>query len=326
MSIAIRSGPYGSPALLIEGEHVTKIATKFGYTSWHPSGKVAAFSVNQVHLAFHSATSEIRDVFDSDSLITYYRVDAKTVGTAPPLARKDRLETYPTWSPDGRYLYFCSAPRIFEDRNEAAKHLDQIKYDLVRVSYDVENDTWGQIETVLSAQETGQSFVLPRISPDGRWLLFVTCDYGCFPVYRQSSDLCLMDLQAFQQTGRPEYRRLEANSDASESWHSFSSNGRWIAFSSKRLSHIFTRTYLAYLDEQGTVHKPILLPQKDPRFYDSCLWTFSVPELVIEPVHVRKEKLARAIRSDEKISVEMPVTMATPQAGKVPAQKEPLRE
>ncbi len=93
-----------------------------------------------------------------------------------------------------------------------------------------------------------------------------------------------------------------------------------------RLSHIFTRTYLPYLDKQGTVHKPILLPQKDPRFYDSCLWTFSVPELVIEPVHVRKEKLARAIRSDEKISVEMPVTMATPDAGGALPWKEPLRE
>jgi Tol biopolymer transport system component len=259
-------------------------------------------------------------------MMAYYRLDAQAVGTAPPLARKDRLETYPTWSPDGRYLYFCSAPVTWKDSRTLPNQLDQIKYDLVRVPYDVDSDTWGQIETVLSAQETGKSLMLPRISPDGRWLLFVTCDYGCFPVYRSSSDLCLMDLQAFGQTGRREYRRLDANSDASESWHSFSSNGRWIAFSSKRLSHIFTRIYLAYMDEQGRVHKPILLPQKSPFHYDSCLWTFSVPELVTGPIPVSRRALAKAVRDTEAGAVRMPVTMATPQADPGTMYAQPVRE
>jgi hypothetical protein len=148
------------------------------------------------------------------------------------------------------------------------------------------------------------------------------CDYGCFPVYRQSSDLYLMDLAAAQQTGQYSYRRLSINSDASESWHSWSSNGRWIAFSSKRLSHLFTRTYLAYVDDDGTVHKPFLLPQKDPRFYDSCLWTFSVPELIAERVPVTTEALGKAVRAGRQISVEMPVTMATPSKGASSVQDE----
>ncbi|MBN1362282.1 MAG: PD40 domain-containing protein [Sedimentisphaerales bacterium] len=326
MSIAIRSGAYGSPAVLVEGERVSKVATKFGYTSWHPSGKVVAFSVNQVHQVFRSAASEIRDVFDCDSVMTYYRTDAKSLKTAPALARKDRLETYPAWSPDGRHLYFCSAPLTWEGLNAVPQRLEDVHYDLVRVSYDVDTDTWGQVETVLSAQEADRSLLLPRISPDGRWLLLTTCDYGCFPVYRSSSDLCLLDLDAFARTGRAELRRLDANSDASESWHSFSSNGRWIAFSSKRLSHIFTRTYLAYMDEEGRVHKPILLPQKDPRFYDSCLWTFSVPELVTEPIRASKVKLAQAVRSDKGISVTMPITMATPKANGTDHPWQSLRE
>jgi hypothetical protein len=326
MSLATRSSLYGSPALLIEDGHVGKVATRFGYTSWHPSGKVAAFSVNQVHQVFRSAADEIRDVFDSDSVMMYYRTDTKSVKTAPVLAAKDRLETYPAWSPDGRYLYFCSAPVTWEDRDMVPARLDQIKYDLVRAAYDVATDAWGPVETVLSAQETGLSLMLPRVSPDGRWLLFVTCDYGCFPVYRSSSDLCLLDLHAFARTGRAEYRPIEANSDASESWHSFSSNGRWIAFSSKRLSHIFTRTFLAYMDEQGRVSKPILLPQKRPRFYDSCLWTFSVPELVIEPVRATKAQLARTVRRDERTPVTMPITMATPTAEGTDHPWQPGRE
>ena len=152
------------------------------------------------------------------------------------------------------------------------------------------------------------------------------CDYGSFPVYQQSSDLYLMDLKAAEQTGKYKYRRLEINSDQSETWHSWSSNSRWIAFSSKMHSKLFTCSYLSYVDQSGKVYKPLLLPQKDPAFYDSCLKTYSVPELVIEPVEVRGEKLARLIRGSAGISVETPITMATPKAGEAPGYEEPWQE
>ena len=323
MLFGIRSADYGSSALLVKDGQVQKIGTKFGYTSWHPSGKIAVFSVNKVRQIFHTAASEVRDVLDFDSLISYYILESETVKTAPNLAKKDRLETYPTWSPDGQYLYFCSAPLTWSDKNTVPESYDQIKYDLVRTSYYIDGDQWGPLETVLSAKDTGLSILLPRISPDGRWLLFCMCDYGCFPVYRHSSDLYMMDLEAAKQTGEYKYSRLDINSDKSESWHSFSSNSRWIVFSSKRDSGVFTRTYIAYVDKSGKVHKPIRLPQKDPTYYDSCLWTYSVPELVTEPVRVTKEKLGRIVRSSEKISVKMPITMATPKAGEFPEHQEP---
>jgi hypothetical protein len=323
MLIGIRGAVYGSSALLLEGDKVRKIGTKFGYTSWHPGGKIAVFSVNKVRQIFHSAASEVRDVLDFDSLISYYVVESESVKTAPNLAKKDRLETYPTWSADGRYLYFCSAPVTWSDKTAVPESYDQIKYDLVRTSYDIDGDQWGPLEPVLSAEDTGLSILLPRISPDGRWLLFCMCDYGCFPVYRHSSDLYMMDLEAAKQTGRYKYNRLDINSSESESWHSWSSNSRWIVFSSKRGSGVFTRTYIAYVDKSGKVHKPIRLPQKDPTYYDSCLWTYSVPELITEPVRVTKEKLGRVVRGSEKISVKMPVTMATPKAGELSGYQEP---
>ncbi|MFC1795086.1 hypothetical protein ACFL3Q_16055 [Planctomycetota bacterium] len=325
MLIGIRSPVYGSSALLIEGDEVRKIGTKFGYTSWHPSGKVAAFSVNKVRQIFHSAASEVRDVMDLDSLMSYYLVESKSIKTTPILTKKDRLETYPTWSADGRYLYFCSAPMTWSDQTVIPESYDQIKYDLVRTSYDIDRDQWGPLESVLSAEDTNLSILLPRISPDGRWLLFCMCDYGCFPVHRHSSDLYMTDLEAAKQTGEYKYSRLDINSSESESWHSFSSNSRWIVFSSKRDSGVFTRIYIAYVDKSGKVHKPIRLPQKDPAYYDSCLWTYSVPELIIEPVRVTKEKLGRVVRSSEKISVKMPITMATPKAGVLPGYQEPGR-
>jgi dipeptidyl aminopeptidase/acylaminoacyl peptidase len=323
MLIGIRSATYGNSDLLVEDDRVKKIDAKFGYTSWHPSGKIAAFSVNEVRQLLHSSAPEVRDVMDFDSSIAYYLVNSKTIKTSPKLADKNRLETYPAWSPDGRYLYFCSAPITWQDRTVVPQSYNQIKYDLVRISYDLESDRWGELETVLSANDTNFSILLPRISPDGRWLLFCMCNYGCFPVHQRSSDLYMTDLREAEQTGQYNYRRLDINSNDSESWHSWSSNSRWIAFSSKRQSGVFTRIYLAYVDEKGEVHKPILLPQKDPAYYDSCLWTFSVPELVIEPVRVRKEKIGRAVRSSQKISADMPITMATPKAGVPPGHEEP---
>jgi len=323
MLLGIRSPVYGSSALLVEGDKVRKIGTKFGYTSWHPSGRVAAFSVNKVRQLFHAAASEVRDVMDFDSLMAYYLVESESVKTTPNLARKDRLETYPTWSADGRYLYFCSAPVTWSDKTVVPESYDQIKYDLVRASYDLDRDQWGQLESVLSAEDTDLSILLPRISPDGRWLLFCMCDYGCFPVYRQSSDLYIMDLEAAKQTGEYKYNRLDINSSESESWHSWSSNSRWIVFSSKRGSGVFTRTYIAYVDKSGKVHKPIRLPQKDPTYYESCLWTYSVPELVIEPVRVTREKLGRVVRSSRNIPIQMPITMATPKPGQPPGYQEP---
>lgn len=205
-----------------------------------------------------------------------------------------------------------------DESQRDSERYDEIKYDLVRIPYDPNTDAWGQAETVLAAKDMGRSILLPRISPDGRWLLLSACDYGCFPVYRAGSDLYLVDLEAARQTGRYEPRRLEANSDESESWHSWSSNSRWIAFSSKRDDGVFTRTYISYVDPNGTAHKPFILPQRDPIAYDSCLWTYSVPELVTEPVRVTKESLGRVVRSSQTVSVQMPITMATPKAEAAP--------
>ena len=307
MFIGIRSGTYGSSAILAENVSAKKVGTRFGYTAWHPSGRLVAYSMNKVTQFFHTTGTEVRDVVDLDSSVVYYPIGSKSVKTVPGACEKLQLETYPTWSPDGRYLYYCSAPMLWTDREAVPpKHYDKVRYSLKRIGYDLETDAWGEPETVLSAAETGLSILLPRISPDGRFLLFCMCKYGCFPIYQPSSDLYLMDLQ------RGDYRRLAINREHSESWHSWSSNSRWIAFSSKRRDGVFTRIYLSYVDQDGKVYKPLILPQKDPVFYESFLKTYSVPELISGPIPVSHRALATAVRSRQEISVEMPISGATP--------------
>jgi len=222
-------------------------------------------------------------------------VDLRTgaVTSDPAIADPTRLETYPCWSPDGKYLYFCSAPNVWKEI-EASLLQDyrQVKYDLMRIPYDAATNTWGEREVLLAAAETGKSMVQPRVSPDGRYLLFCMCDHGTFPPFRAESDLHLLDL------ADRSCRRLEANSLRSESWHSWSSNSRWIVFASRRDNDYVAWPYLCYVDSAGQDHRPFLLPQSDPRFYDTRLKTYNLPELITGPITVTEEELLRTLHTE----------------------------
>jgi len=88
---------------------------------------------------------------------------------------------------------------------------------------------------------------------------------------------------------------MNLNSDLCDSWHSWSSNGRWLVFSSKRGNGLLAKPYFSYFDKDGVAHKPFALPQRDPAFYESCLFTYNVPELVKDRVPVSSSQLARVI-------------------------------
>jgi dipeptidyl aminopeptidase/acylaminoacyl peptidase len=244
---------------------------------------------------------------DSNSDLAYYRLDCRKLKTVPSIADPSQLETQPAWSPDGKHLYFASAPKRWPDYTTfPEEHLAQLRYDLKRISYDVETDRWGTVETVLSAARTGKSNVNPRVSPDGRFLLFSMCDRGNFALYQPESDLYLLNLETSDSW------KLECNSDFAESWHCWSSNGRWIAFSSKRPTGIFTRLYLAHVDQAGHASKPFILPQQRPDFYDDFLLMYTLPEFTAGPVSVSRRALLNAVRDTQRVQVDGDLH-ATPQ-------------
>ncbi|MBI2297752.1 MAG: PD40 domain-containing protein [Armatimonadetes bacterium] len=291
-SLGFRHRQYGNGTLLSAGGRTVRLDRPVGYGSWHPSGRFATYSVNQVRQFFHAAGEETRDVLDiTSSLVSYHVAE----GRFTPLAGLDEegwLDTYPCWAPDGRWLYFARARRLWRpDTVVPPPQYRDVRYSLMRVPYDPATDRFGRPEVVRSSEAAGRSLVFPRVSPDGRWLLHTACDYGCFPIHQPSSDLGLIDLR----TGRDV--PLAINSARADTRHSWSSNGRWIAFSSKRADGLFTKVYLSYLDRDGRAHKPILLPQRDARFYDTLWYSYNVPELSDSPVPSGAGELGRALRS-----------------------------
>jgi len=264
------------------------------YTSWDADGSTAAFSVNKFRQIMHGATSEPRDVLDLNSDLAFLDAAGHRVRSTAAISDSAFLETFPSLSPDGTTLYFSRVRRPWTDTKAVPPPgFDSVKYDLARVrrSGSGASQPRESIETVVPAEQTGLSASEARVSPDGRYVLFTLSPYGSFPVFQPSSDLYLLD------TADGRYRRMELNSDRCESWHCWSSNGRWIVFSSKRMDGLMSRPYLAYFDTAGREHKPFVLPQEDPAFYESCLRTFNLPELVRSPVTVPEEDLVGAILS-----------------------------
>jgi Tol biopolymer transport system component len=238
---------------------------------------------------------ETREVIDRDSDLALYDIETGRTFTVPQISRPDVLETFPAWSPDGRYLYFCSARLLWTDKkNGALKEYDKIQYDLSRIAYDPGTGQWGQVEIVVAASQFGRSISLPQISPDGQYVMFCGHAYGAFPIFQTSADLYLLDLRS----GSAAPRRLdEINSDRTDSYHTWSSNGRWVIFSSKREDGLFARPFIAHMDESGRFGKPFVLPQEDPDFYGRCLMTYNRPELISESVSVTDQELTRAINT-----------------------------
>jgi len=237
------------------------------YPRWHPSGKFVAFSSNKIVQRFHSANNKKVEVSDLESSLVMYDIVKNEMMNVELADNEKYMDTYPEWSPDGKYLYFCRAEQIGE-----VYDYREIRYNLYRVFFDQDKKIFGNTEIVFDAAQINKSVSFPRISPDGKYLVLTLADYGCFPIWHKEADLWSIDLETFEPA------RLELNSECTDSYHSWSSNGKWLVFSSKRTDGLTARPYMAYIGENGNSSKPFVLPQKDPEFYSRFLKSYNIPE------------------------------------------------
>ncbi|WP_289006764.1 hypothetical protein [uncultured Parabacteroides sp.] len=287
--------------ILVDGDKIEKLNTKteqtissLVYPSWHPSGKYVAFSVNNTKQGFHANDRNRIEVFDEASDVVVYDVVKHEVVTTARLFSKDAFETFPTFSPDGKTLYFCTAvPRPIPEE------YSEIKYSLCSIGFDPDTRSFGSVvDTLYNASVSEQSASFPRVSPDGKHLMYTLSGYGNFSIWHKDADLYMADLSTGESTP------LDIlNSDDVESYHSWSSNSRWVIFSSRRIDGLYTRLYIAYIDENGQACKPFLLPQKDTGFYDRFMMSYNIPEFITGKVKVGGRVLGLKAKEDKGIDV-----------------------
>ena len=262
------------------------------YPYWHPSGKFVTFSVNRTNQLLHTTDPNRIEVFDEASDVVVYDIDNHQIVTSDLLSSEASFETFPTFSPDGRSLYFCSSKAV-EPMPERYK---DVRYSLCRIAFDPETCSFGsKVDTLYNAETRGGSVSFPRISPDGRHLVFTLSGYGNFSIWHKDADLYVADLQAG--TVKP---MTALNSDDVESYHSWSSDSRWMVFSSRRDDGHYTKPYISYVDAEGNAHKPFLLPQKDPKkYYGMLMFSYNIPEFVSDRIDLDGREIVKLTKTEE---------------------------
>lgn len=281
--------------VIVDNGAITKRNLKRSYTigagvypSWHPGLNLIAYSTNKTMQHFHSVSTAKVEVQDAISDIILYDVrnDSVHVVSDAPYT----LEVFPSWSPDGKYLYYSAAEVADTTKQWIIDNYKSIRYNIYRRTFNAENLTFGSQELVLDAAADSLSALLPRVSPDGRYLLYSMAPYGVFHIWHKESDLFVKNLG----TGDT-WPLSAANSPLADSYHNWSSNGRWIVFTSRRNDGNYTRLYMAYVDKNGVAHKAFEMPQADPDYELNNLCSYNVPEFIREPVKPTASQFADVV-------------------------------
>lgn len=244
------------------------------YGEIEKSGRYGIFTTAQIMPILHSGRLERLEVFDTSSDLFVVDFQDNTVSDNPSVKGEEFQETFPCFSPDGRTIYFCRAKSLHQP--DSTK---MMRYDLYSVPFDPDTGVLSDSLTlVFEASAHGKSVSFPKCSPDGRRILFCVSDYGTFPIWHTETDLWMLDLQTSVVD-----TLAGSNGRYSDSYHCWSSNGKWIVWASKRDDRVYGRPYFAHVDENGTVSRPFVLPQRDPAYYLSQNKSFNIPEMYQTP-------------------------------------------
>lgn len=266
------------------------------YPAWHPWLKLIVYSTNKTAQRFHTMHHNKIEVYDMGSDLIAYDIDKGEVTNLENDTTE--LEVFPAWAPDGKTLYYCSAHFQWQDstlRNtmKFTNYSKKLKYNIYRKSFDPETMTFGPRELVFSADSLNKSATLPRISPDGRYLMFTLAEYGVFHIWHHDADLWMIDLQNGEARAAQ-----ELNSSDTESYHSWSSNGKWVVFSSRRNDGTYTRPFFAHIDKNGQGTKPFELPSADPDYHRQFMKCYNIPEFMHGPVTIKPQAFAEILKGD----------------------------
>jgi hypothetical protein len=268
------------------------------YPTWHPQLPLVAFSSNNTGQVFHLVDRSKVEVIDYASDLVLYDVEESAITNV--LRTKDYLETFPHWSPDGKRLFFARAytPQLAQVPDSVRDDyvitlIDSLHYDVMSMTFDPQTRTFGTPQLEVGCASNNRSAAVPRVSPDGNYVLYTEGNRGQFHIWHPEADLYVKDL-------RTDSVRCLTNASGlgPDSYHTWSSNGRWIVVASRRDDGSYSRVYISYFDEQGNDYKAFVLPQYDPEHNFCRMKSYNVPELTRNAVQVTPDQLREVIYDD----------------------------
>jgi pentatricopeptide repeat protein len=200
--------------------------------------------------------------FPIKGILVVYDRETQTYAPLPGADDPQYVQSNAVWSPDGKYVVFARSKAHHTERldQQNSALIDEkdvpeftvekkpFRYDLYRVPFN--DGKGGTAEPLAGASGDGMSNYFPKYSPDGKWIVF--CKAKDYMLLRPDSDLYIIPAEGGVA------RRLRYNTPRMNSWHSWSSNGRWLVFSSK-VNGPYTQLFLTHIDENGNDSPPVLL-------------------------------------------------------------------
>jgi Flp pilus assembly protein TadD len=200
--------------------------------------------------------------FPIKGILVVYDTQTGTFKPLPGADDPEYVQSNPTWSPDGKSVVFArtkayrkdviaNAKSVLLDEKdvpEFVKDKEPFKFDLYRVPFN--DGRGGQAEPIEGASHNGKSNYFAKFSPDGKWIIF--CKAENYMLLMPDSELFIIPAEG------GEARRLRANTPRMNSWHSWSSNGRWLVFSSKA-NTAYTQLFLTHIDDDGQSTPAVVL-------------------------------------------------------------------
>ena len=200
--------------------------------------------------------------FPIKGILVVYDRETKKYSALPGADDPQYVQSNAVWSPDGKDIVFARtkayrAERLEQQNSAVVDEKDvpeftvekkPFRYDLYRIPFD--DGKGGTPEPLQGASGDGMSNFFPKYSPDGRWIVF--CKAKSYMLLQPDSELYIIPAAGGIA------RRLRYNTARMNSWHSWSSNSRWLVFSSK-VNGPYTQLFLTHIDENGDDSPPVLL-------------------------------------------------------------------
>ncbi len=276
-----------------------------------PDGRHVLSTVNEtVYVVNYPQYEFLQVFFPTRGILAWYSKDTDEIKPLPGADNPEYVHCDPVWSPDGNTIIFARArakdaytqdqvmPRYANEGTEV-----QIQYDLYRMPFN--NGKGGKPEPIEGASMNGLSNTFPKVTPDGKYIVFVKCKNG--QLMRPDSSLWIVPFEG----GKA--RVMKCNTPMMNSWHSFSPNGRWMVFSSKARS-FYTQMYLTHIDENGDSTPPVLIENATadnravnlPEFVNTSYDTMEnieIPAIDHIRYFLRSDELVKEGRYDEAVKM-----------------------